>query len=530
MKKDSSDRITTGLTRRQVLRNTALTMSFGGVVGMGLHMPSALAGTDPNTLVVTVGNEIATLDPDHYSNWNDYWVIGNMFEGLYRPDLSGDLVPALAEKVDLSADGLVYTITLRAGAKFHNGEPVTSDDAIFSLNRTFNPDTRNQRRTLLATNIENIERVDDRTFKLHLKQIDSETIAKFSFYWQIKPKKYLEEVGDEGFAANPIGTGPFQFVERKPNQYIRMKAFKDYWGDQPNIAEVMLKIVPEEQSRLAQVLAGEADVVTPISPVVAEKLKASAAVNVVRVDALLNVILFYSTLHPETAKKDVRQALSFAIDREAMRKSLVLGYAAQQELWCTAGQPACDTTGVEPYTYDPKKARALLEKANFDFSKPIKFLGQAGGRVAASKETCEAIAQYYNQVGVQVTLELLEFGAWNAIKGAEVKDPSYAVIFSTAPDPSKDVAYKLFVNTNSKTRSAYVFDEENDKMLAKMNTIIDPKERYDFLNKIMRRLHDEAFILPLWAMDSLYVTAKNIDLKVPPYLSYTALDNVSKSA
>ncbi len=514
------------LTRRDFIKHSALAASLSGIAGA----PAAAAGSDPNSLVVTVGNEIATLDPDHYSNWNDYWVIGNMFEGLYRPNLQGDLVPALAETVDISQDGLVYTVTLRQGAKFHNGEPVTSDDAIFSLHRTFDPAIRNQRGLLLSANIAAIDRLDDRRFRLTLKGIDAETIEKFSLYWQVKPKAYIEKVGNEGFAARPIGTGPYQFVERRPNQYIRMKVFADYWGERPRIANVTLKIVPEEQSRLAQVMTGEADIVTPVSPFVAERLKSMPTVKVVKVDALLNVFLFYSTLHPETAKLEVRRALSYAVDREAMRKSLVLGYAAPQELWCVKGQPACDTSGVEPYSYDPKKARALLEQANFDFSKPIKFLGQAGGRVAASKETCEAITQYYRQIGVQVTLELLEFGAWNVIKGAQVKDPSYAVIFSTGPDPSKDVAYKLAVNTQSKTRSAYVFDPDNDAMLARMAAFTDQEERRKFLNKIMRYLHDKAYILPLWALDSLYVTGKNVDLNVPPYLSYTVLDHISKRA
>lgn len=528
MAKTSEPADETRLTRRDFMKTSALTVSFGGAMSAGLNMPAAHAATGPGSLVVTVGNEIATLDPDHYSNWNDYWVIGNMFEGLYRPNLAGDLVPALAETVDISDDGLTYTITLRKGAKFHSGDPVTSDDVIFSMHRTFDPATRNQRRTLLSSNIAGVERLDDRRFQLKLKAIDAETIQKFSLYWQVKPKAYIEKVGNEGFAAHPIGTGPYQFVDRRPNQYIRMKAFDGYWGKKPKIANVTLKIVPEEQSRLAQVMTGEADVVTPVSPFVAERLKSMPQVKVVKVDALLNVFLFYSTLHPETSKLEVRKALSYAVDREAMRKSLVLGYAASQELWCTKGQPACDTSGVEPYNYDPKKARALLEQAKFDFSKPIKFLGQAGGRVAASKETCEAIAQYYKQVGVQVTLELLEFGAWNQIKGAQVKDPSYAVIFSTGPDPSKDVAYKLAVNTRSNVRSAYVFDPENDAMLDKMAHFTDSEKRRQFLNKIMRYLHDKAYILPLWALDSLYVTGKDIDLKVPPYLSYTVLDHISK--
>ncbi|MBN9498510.1 MAG: ABC transporter substrate-binding protein [Alphaproteobacteria bacterium] len=481
---------------------------------------------DGKPLVVAIGTDIVSMDPDKYASWNDYWAYGNMFEGLLVPGDKGDLEPGLAEKIEPSADGLSYRFTLRAGVKFHNGDPVTTDDIVFSLKRTLDPATRAQRAMLLGENLDGIEPIDQRSFVVKLKRVDSQTLQKLGLYWHVKPKKYIESVGDEAFARNPVGTGPFQFVERKPGEFFRIRAFADYWGRKPKSQEIVVRVVPEEQGRLAQVMAGEADVATPVSPVIAARM-GNGPINVARVPAFLNVVIKFNYNHPEASKRLVRQAISHAIDKEAMLKSIMMGYAGGQELWCTDAQPACSMAGVTSYKYDPARARKLLEEAKFDFSKPFRFVGQAPGRVAASKETCEAIAEYLKRIGVQVDLQILEFGAWNAILNARhPKDPNVGMIFATSPDPSRDVAYKLQVNTKGGAIPSWVKDDENDAMLAKIDGFTDMKARDDFMNSILRRQHDEAFVLPLWSNDTLYATKKSVRFSVPPYYPFTILRDI----
>ena len=417
-----NDSTSTGhaISRRRFVAAAGAGTSLFGLAGL-----TAARAAENAPLVVSIGTDIVSLDPDQYASWNDYWAYGNMFEGLYGPDQTGSLVPALAESMSISPDGLTYSFTLRAGAKFHNGDPVTSDDVAFSLKRSLDPKTRNQRAALIGASIDRLEIVDATHFIVHLKQVDSETLTKLSLYWQVKPKKYIESVGDDGFAKKPVGTGPFEFVERRPDEYFKLRAFAGYWGGAPGVRDITVKIVPEEQSRLAQVMAGEADVATPISPVIAARMRGGSGPKIVDIPALLNVVLKLNPGHPETAKEKVRQALCMAIDKPTMLKSIMQGFAAPQELWCTQSQPAC-TAGptIAPYPYDPQRAKALLQEANFDFSKPLKFVGQAPGRVAASKETCEAVADYLKRIGVNVDLQILEFGAWNAILNARPpKDP-----------------------------------------------------------------------------------------------------------
>jgi peptide/nickel transport system substrate-binding protein len=512
------------LSRRRLLQGAAATVPLGTLTATFNTAWSQSA----KSLTIAIGSDVGSLDPDKYTNWNDYWSYGNLFEGLFRPNDKGDLVPALAEKHEPSADGLSHKFTLRA-AKFHNGDPVTSDDFIFSVARTRDPAIQNQRASLL-NNITEIVRHDEKSFTVKLKVVDADTIAKLSLYWQLKPKKYIEQVGNAEFAKKPVGTGPFQFVDRQPQQFLKMRAFDGYWGQKSKVGEVTIKIAPEEQSRIAQVMAGEADVATPISPVLAARMGSMPNLQVVRVPAFTNILVYFNKFHAETQKPEVRQALCMAIDREAMLKTIMLGYAAPQELWCTSAQPGCSLQGITAYKYDPDKARDLLKKANFDFGKPLKFVGMAPGRVAASKETCEAIAEYLKRVGVQVDLQILEFGAWNQIKQAKQKDPSVGMIYATGPDPSKDVAYKLQVNTHSTLATSWVFDKENDEMLAKMNNFTDMKEREAFNNKVLRRMHDQAYFLPLWANDTLYVANKSVNFTVAPFLAFAPLENVAKTS
>src|SRR5690242_16971829 len=134
-----------GISRRNLVKGAATIPLANTAVLAAFNTAWA---QNAKTLTIAIGSDVGNLDPDHYTNWNDYWAYGNMFEGLFRPNASGDLAPGLAEKHEVSGDGLAHKFTLRA-AKFHNGDPVTADDFIFSVARTRDPATQNQRASLL---------------------------------------------------------------------------------------------------------------------------------------------------------------------------------------------------------------------------------------------------------------------------------------------------------------------------------------------------------------------------------------------
>lgn len=479
-------------------------------------------------LTIAIASDFVSLDPDKYVTWNDHWIYGNLFEGLYEPDFSGKLVPGLAERCDIEAGGLAYACTLRAGALWHNGDPVTTDDVLFSWSRSIGPELHYQRAGMLTQNITGIERVDDRRFIVRLRNPDAMTMEKLSLYWQVKPKKYIEAVGNDEFARKPVGSGRFQFVERRANEFVRIRAFDQHWAGPPKAAEIVIKIVPEEQSRITQVMSGEADVATPLSPVLAARLKSMPNLAIVEVPAFQNVQIKFNTNQPETAKKLVRQALTMAIDRDQIEKTLMIGYARRQEMWCTSGQIGCDPSAVQPYPFDPARARQMLEEAKFDFNTPLRFVGLASGRVPQSKETVELIAQYLQKIGVKTTLDIMEFGTWARVHAAPDKDKTIALFFTTQPDPYTDMSYRLDITTRIGAAGTWANDQQVDEMVSRVNTVTDATERERLMTKILARIHDEALYMPLWSLPNLYLTTKGVDFKVPPYIAYGALWEVTK--
>jgi peptide/nickel transport system substrate-binding protein len=512
----------TKISRRAVLAGTSITALYA-VAGS----PAAQAATKPS-LIMTTGSDFSSLDPDKYVTGQDYLLYGNMFEGLYGLDANSKLAPALAEKCDVSADGLAYTFTLRPGAVWHNGDSVTTDDVIFSINRTLDPG-RNSRAAFIADNIAGIDRIDDKHFVVRLKAVDALTVEKLGLHWQVKPKAYIEKVGDDGFARQPIGSGPFEFVERRPGQHVKMKAFEKHWGRVPKVADVTVRIAPEEQGRLAQVMAGESDVVWPLSPILAGRLGSQPNLQVLRVPTYLNILIKFNGKHKELSKRGVRQAFCMAIDRAQLFKTMVGGYGEQEELWCSGGQTGCSAP-VAPYPYDPKRARALLEESQFDFATPVKFAAMAPGRVAQSKETAEVITEYLQRVGVKVDLNVIEYGAWTKIHSAKEKDPTVAMLFAVAPDPSQDVAYRLQTQIASTGAFTWASLPEIDDKLKRINNFTDLAEREKFVGEILKTVHDEALVLPLWALNTIYVANKAVDFKIPPFLSAPLLWNVTKKA
>ena len=485
---------------------------------------------DAKSLVIVIGSDVGSLDPDKYTNWNDYWAYGNMFEGLYRPNEKGDLVPGLAESVEVSPDGLTYRFRLRAGAKFHNGDPVTSDDVIFSINRSRDPAIQNQRASLLD-NIAEVVRTDDRQFTVRLKAIDAETIPKLSLYWQVKPKRYIEAVGNADFAKKPVGTGPFEFAERTPAQFLKMRAFPGYWGTKSSVAEVTIKIAPEEQSRIAQVMAGEADVATPISPVLASRMGSMPALQVVRVPSFLNVLVYFNTLHTETTKPDVRRALvhgggprgAAEDDHAGLRRAagavVHVGAAGLLARRLEALQVR-SATGARP----PAQGELRLRQAVALRRAGARTSGRQQGNLRGDHRVPEAHrrAGQPRDPGIR-RVERDQAGEDEGSDGGDdLRDRTRPVQGRRLQAPRQHAVEPRHVMG--------VGQDARRACSRKMNSINNASERNAFINKILRRLHEEAYYLPLWANDTLFVTGKSVKFDVPPYLSFTTLEKVTKTA
>ena len=201
-------------------------------------------------------------------------------DAMVRPLPGHKMAPSLAESWKESPDGKVYEFTLRKGLKFHNGDPVTAEDVKFSFERYHGTGFKE-----FQTRVEQVEIVDPLTVRFHLK----EPWPDFMTYYGttataaglVVPKKYLTQVGDEGFRKHPIGAGPYKFVSHTPGVEVVLEAYPGYWRHAPYIKRLIMKSVPEGTTRAAMLMTGEADIAYALDGLDAENVKRDPKLQIV---------------------------------------------------------------------------------------------------------------------------------------------------------------------------------------------------------------------------------------------------------
>src|SRR5256714_13001431 len=198
-------------------------------------------------------------------------VLYALHDAMVKPMPANTETPYLAESWSASSDGLSYECLLRKGVKFHNGEPVTADDVKFSFERY-----HGAAHQLMKDNVAAIELLDPQHVRFKLKKPWPDFITFYSTAtgsgW-IVPKKYVEQVGDQGFKKAPIGAGPYKFVSFNPGVELVLEAFDDYWRKPPNVKRLVMKVIPDEATRLAALKRGEVDIAYSIRSELAEELR-----------------------------------------------------------------------------------------------------------------------------------------------------------------------------------------------------------------------------------------------------------------
>src|SRR5258707_2226038 len=266
------------VTRRELLKGAAAL----GVAGV---LPQALPGavqaqtTQKKEIVTAQGGDISKFDPHFSTSSNDIRVSFNLFDNLTSRHPDGKLYPGLATEWKLEGQ-TTWRLKLRQGVKFHNGDPFTSADAKFSLERTYDPAANTMVKTVFTT-IDRIEAPDPYTLVIHTKKPDPLLPARLAFYGgQILPKKYLESVGSDSFNAQPVGTGPISFNSWVKDDKAVFDANAGYWGGKIDVDHWIVRAVPETVPRVAALLKGEVDIITQLPPDQEDRVKANASTRV----------------------------------------------------------------------------------------------------------------------------------------------------------------------------------------------------------------------------------------------------------
>ena len=368
----------------------------------GSNEPAAQPAADHlNEITVGIAQDLdESLDPHKAVAAGTKEVMFNVFEGLMKPTPEGDLIPAVAEKYEISEDQLTYTFTIRDGIKFHNGDPVTAEDVGESLARCKNGGD-GIFEVEAFSNIQHMETADSRSISITLGEPDSEFLSYLTA--AVLPAGY------DGQDTAPVGTGPFKFVSRAAQDNIVLERFDDYWGEKAYLDKVTYKIIENADSILMSLQSGAVDLFAHLTSTQVAQLGDEFNIE----EGTMNLVQAMYLNHAEKPFDDVRvrQALCYAIDRQQILDLAFDGYGS---LIGSSMYPAFgkyfDDSLTNYYTYDVEKAKALLADAGYPdgFAMTI----TVPSNYQPHLDTAQVIVEQLKQVGITAEILPVTWESW----------------------------------------------------------------------------------------------------------------------
>ncbi len=431
-----------------------------------------------------------------------------IFEGLVGSNKE-DFTPntdELAESVEESEDGLTYTVKLKEGVKFHDGEDLTADDVVFTYNIPLHEDYDGPRKSNFEA-LESVEKVDDLTVKFHMKKVDAQFHA-VGLSFKILPEHILKDVpvaelGDHEFnTKNPIGSGPFKFVEWKDGEYLKVEAFDDYYQGRPHLDSITLKFVPDANAMLTQLQNRDIDFWDGVPPSDIETVKSFQDDIGIKVEEglALQYNFFAPNLRNDLFKeKEVRQAITHAIDRETIVNEIVEGHG---EVAHVPESPLswAYNEDVPHFDYDPEKAKKMLADAGW---KPGSdgILEKDGKRFSFEVKTNQGnkeredivvlLQEQLKEVGIEAKPKVVEFSSLIADIDPGVWNFDAIVLgWSLATDPDPSAIYHTKEIEKGLNFTGYS-NPELDQLMDEQLQELDQEKRKKQLGDIQAKLAEE---------------------------------------
>lgn len=476
----------------------------------GLSHADLAPSVDKNTLIVALDKEVQSLDALVTASGDSQRYALQIFDTLYGFDPKGNIIPRMAEHYEISPDGLTYTFRLREGIKFHNGDPLTSADVKFSIERIIDPASRSTRRPFFAPVVESVSTPDPRTVVIKLKAADGAFLNKVAGFLFIAGEKYTTSLAkSEDFATAPIGSGPYRVKENKIGQYLTLERFEDFYGEKPAVKTITYRYIPEASSRVNAILSGEVDIAAklPLSDVA--RLRENPDLTVISnpVSSPMHVRLYSDDPTSPLHKRDVRLALNYAVDVDAIIKSVFHGIGAPMGTFISRYYPYGGDPDVKPYGYDPEKAKELLKNAGY----PNGFDIVLNDAVGTPKELAEAVASYLGQVGVRVKINRIDYAAWSRLNNAKKTGPMTTTQFTNAIyDPIHPIAGSF---SKDGTWSSY-YNPEVEALIRELDGTTGAEARGALFRKIGRLLHDDASALLITELFDVFALKKEVNWQV----------------
>lgn len=441
-----------------------------------------LAGAAAQEATLAASTQPETLDPQATAATSSFQTTKSLYDTLVEVGPDGTIGPSLATAWSISEDGTIWTFEL-AHATFHDGSSFDAADVVATLDRVRDPALASPNAEEFAA-IESAEAVDDRTVRLTLDRPAPALLGTLASGWgAILPSEGIEAGHD--FGNEPIGTGPFELDTWVRDSHVRLTAFGDHFRGRPALDAVRIRFVQDSAVQLQGLLAGEFHVIDTVAAADHPVVESDPAVELIREPSGLVLVAPLNARRPYLDDDRVRRALNLAVDKEIVLEA-AYGGGTPVGTFMEAGSPWLPED-VEPYAYDPERARALLDEAgvpddwrlDLALPQPYEPHVQAG----------QILQDMLGDVGVDAEIRVLEWGVWlDDVYGGE-HDFDAAVIGHTGKlDPTGRLEGYGDPDENYVGHD----DPEVVEWLARARAETDPDARAELYARVLRRLHEAA--------------------------------------
>lgn len=499
---------------------------------------SGAAQTPPNVLIVGQIAEPKSLDPHAVTAVNDFRILMNVYDGLVRyKDGTLEVEPALAESWEISDDGTVYTFKLRDGVTFHDGSPLTAEAVKFNFDRMLDEnhpyhDTGPFPLAFFFSAIDTVTAKDELTVEFKLKNPYAPFLSNLAYPTGLIVSPAAVEEHGKDFGRHPSGTGAFRFAEWESNAKVVIVRNEDYWDGAPPLEAVVFRPITDANTRVAEMLAGGIDLMVEVPPDNVATFEEDAAYRVYEQAGPHLWFLILNAKEGPFADKKMRQAVNYAIDKKALVEDVLQGTA---EVAAGPTPPAfawAYNEELEPYPYDPEKAKALIAESGNEGAKLTFYVTQGGSGMLDPVPMGAAIQADLAEVGLEVEIESYEWNTYldKVNAGLEGKaDMAEMAWMTNDPDTLPYLALRTEAwPKDGGFNSGYYSNPEVDRLLEAARTSTSQAERAKLYKEMQAIVHEDApwAFIANWKQNAVTTEAvKNFKLQPSFFLM---LQDVSK--
>ncbi|MBV9322463.1 MAG: hypothetical protein JO352_01600 [Chloroflexi bacterium] len=444
--------------------------------------PAVVSGPT-GTLTVVQGADITTTDPFQIQAIRGMHT--SIYDQLLVRDASFKIAPWLATSWD-NPDDNTWVFHLRQGVNFHNGEPFNAASVLWSFQRFVAPDEKNIYASMLSP-VAKVDALDDYTVRVMTKDPFPALLENLAYGVFMGPAQAMQAQGDD-FFKNPIGTGPFKFVSWSPGEKMVVEAAGSHFGGDPRIKTIVWQPVTEDATRVVELRTGQADLITSVSPGQISQLDGQPGISVVKFPSQSFMVLIMNASKPPFDDQRVRQAMNYAVDKQAIITSLLGGNGTVLPAPAGPAHEGYDPNLGVMYNYDPDKAKQLLSDAGYANGFSIT-LDTPDGRYLQDKAVAQAVGGMLGKVGVQVKVNPWEWGAFVKL----LQDKTSDMLLIQQGGSTTDNLFPASFSSKIKglTWQGYT-NEQADALLDQARTTVDSTARNKIYGDFIRLIQQDA--------------------------------------